>query len=38
MSNISDAVTCRVLRLDLCSVNITNQLLVKYSPARPRGT
>ena len=38
MSNISDVVTCRVLRLDLCSVHITNELLVKYSPALPRAT
>ena len=36
MSNISDVVTCRVLRLDLCSANITNQLLVKYSRALMR--
>ena len=36
MSNISDVVTCRVLRLDLCSMNITNQLLVKYSRALMR--
>ena len=37
MSNISDAVTCRERVLDLWSVNITNQLLVKYARALMRG-
>ena len=36
MSNISDVVTCRVSILDLCSVNITNQLLLKYGRALMR--
>ena len=36
MSNILDAVTCRVSILDLCSVNITKQLLLKYGRALMR--